>query len=460
VSDDGNQSNPWHWHDHEIGLIGEVARAYVGALLAFLIGLGCAFVLILGVGLLAEEDLLGDPGLKDAIDHLSRMSVGVLMTLALVTWGASAVASCVREVATSKALVDAAARGASRYEVPSPEQVASVTSQPTAQLTFFAWVNAAITGLLGVVGLIVMLVDRVNSESLLICSLITGYALVMCLVGLAGPRWLGPAHERRQARIDAHWSAEDEAKARRPAAQQGGTGAAGKKLLFGSSAADRCIYGAAAVCVLGVVVLQASLGMRCARVPGHGASECDEVTYSSFVESILAWGFWIFAVLCPLAVLLAVIGVLLDWQQRRAERADLRERLADPRSHRPAEDLLAYHARRRMHPLALVGAAISGVGLVFSTSSYLVGQGMGLGSEDVFAVYRTGSLVAMFVSVGMFAAALLGSGVVNARGREFRNALMRRWPSLPTRSVGRAGQVLRARRCPALHGSRNGKVGK
>jgi hypothetical protein len=279
-------------------------------------------VLILGVGLVAERDLLGDPGLEDAVDHLSRMSAGVVLALALVTWAASALATCVREVATSKALDHAVARGASRSDVPSPEQAASVTGEPTAQLTFFAWANAALAGLLGVVGLIVMAVDRADAESLLIFSLITGYAAVMCLVGWAAPRWLGPAHARRRARIVAHWSPME-------AAHQGRTRAAG----------------------------------------------------------------------------------------------------ADPRSPRPAEGLPASHARRRMHPLARVGAAMSGVGSVFGMSSYLVGQGMGLGSEDVFAGYRTESLVAMVVSVGMFVAALIGSGVVDGRGREFRNALMRRWPA-------------------------------
>ncbi|GAB3421945.1 hypothetical protein [Flindersiella endophytica] len=458
MSDDGSRSNPWHWHEYDVGLVGEVARACAGALVAFLIGLGCAFVLILGVGLLAEEALLGDPGVEEAIDHLSRMSVGVLAALASVAWGASAVASYVREVATSKALVRAAARGASRYEVPSPQQVESVTREPAEQLIFFAWATAAVTGLVGVIGLLVMLFDRADSESLLIFSIVTGYALVMLLVGLAARKWFTAAHERRKARIAAHWSVEDEGKAWRPA-HQASRGDAGKKKLFGSSIGDRYIYGAAVLAGVGFVALTGALGMRCARVPGGGTTECDETTYSSFVEDILAWGFWIFAVLLALAMLLAVVGVLLDWRRRRSERADLRASLADPRSGRPAEDLLAYHARRRTHPLALVGAAMSGAGLVFSASSYLLGQGMGLGSQDVFAAYRTESLIALIISVSVFVAALLGSGIVNVRGRELRNALMRRWPTLPSWSAGNKGVVLRAKRGPALHGSRHVKVG-
>ncbi|WP_199038764.1 hypothetical protein [Glycomyces salinus] len=455
MSDDRSRSNPWHWHEYPVGLGGEVARACVRALLAFLIGLGCSFVLILCVGLLVEEDMLGDPGLTNAVDDLFRMGIGVLMLLAVAVWAMFAVASHLREVTTSKALVEAAERDASRYDVPSPEQVESVTREPAKQLTYFGLGNAAVVGLLGVLGLGIALFGG-EPEALPFMLIAVGYAAIMALVALAGPKWLTPAHERRQARIAAHWSANDEVQAWRPANRRTGR----EKKRFGLSIAERFMYGASVPAVLSFVALQASLSMRCASVPGRGHYECDDVTYSSPIESVLAVGFWIFAVLFPLAVLLAAVGVLLDWRQRRSERADLRERLADPRSGRPHEKVLAYHARRHMHPLALVGAAMSGGGLVFGISAYLVGQGKGLGSEDFFAVYRTESLVTLFASVGLFAAALLGSGIANARGRELRNALMRRWPTPPSWSAGEDGMVLRAKRGPALRGSRYVKVGK
>ncbi len=66
MSDDENQTNPWHWYEYEVGLAGEIARACVRSLTSFLIGLGCAFALIMGMGFLAEEDLLDDPGLEEA----------------------------------------------------------------------------------------------------------------------------------------------------------------------------------------------------------------------------------------------------------------------------------------------------------------------------------------------------------------------------------------------------------
>jgi hypothetical protein len=459
VSDDEDQTNPWHWYEYEVGLAGEIARACVHALTSFLIGLGCAFALIMGVGLLAEEDLLDDPGLEEVLDHLSRMSMGVLLAFVLVACAAGAVASFLRESTTSKAIVNAAARGASRYAVPSPDQVRSVTGKPAEALALFGWGNAVLAGLLGVIGLIVVLAEGDDAESALIFSLITGYALLMAFVGHASTHLLTPAHERRHARIAAQWSSNDEGHAWKPVKEARRDGAS-KKTPPRPSIAKRCLYGAAGLWLGGVLALQLSVLTRCAGTPGSGKYECEETTYSSPVEALIAGGIWIFAVLITSGMLLAVIGVLFDWKQRSSERAELRTRLADPSSDRPAEDLLAHHSQRQTHPLARVGATMSGAGLVFSTSSYLIGKGLGLGSEDVFAPHRTESLAAMVVSAVMFVAALIGTGIVNVRGRELRNALMERWPSPPAWEADGDGKVQRAKRGPALHGSREVKVGK
>jgi hypothetical protein len=451
VSDDDRS---WHWHEYPVGLGGEVARACGRALIAFLIGLASAFALIMIGGILAEEHLLNDPGLEHAIDDLARMSAGILMVFALIAWAAFALAVFLRELTTSRALVRAAARGASRYEVPSPEQVVSITREPATQLTIFGWSNAATAGLLGIIGLGVAIAEGDSSEDVLLFWLLIGYAVLMALLGFAGPKWLTPAHERRQALIAANWSSSDEA-----AAWKRSFRSRGKVKLRYVTPAERFLFAAAALLVLGFVALQASVTMRCGTTPGPGA-QCDEVTYNSFIERLLAGGLVIFAVLLPLAALLAVAGVMLDWRRRRAERAELLEKLADPRSGRPADDLLVRHAERRMHPLALVGAALSGIGLVFGVSAYLVSQGKGLGSEDVFAVYREESLMVVAVSAGLFTAALLGNGIANVRGRGLRNELMRRWPTRPVWSAGEDGRVLRAKRGPALHGPRYVKVGK
>jgi hypothetical protein len=441
VGDDGGKARGWHWYEYPVGAAGEVAGACARSLTAVLIGLGGAFALILGGGLLAEENLLGDPGLETAVDHLMRISVGFLMVFALVVALVWAVASYLREVTASRALVAAAGRGASHQAVPSPDQVASVVNPPASRLGFFGWGNAVLAGVLGLVGLGVVLFDS-SPEGWAIALSAIGYAAIMSLIGYACQQWLPRPHAKRRALIAAHWSAEDEARAWRRAKGRGGA----EPLVSESPKAAAFIYLAGLICVLGFVALQASMVMRCASTPMRGASECNEVYYSSFIERVLSWGFWIFAVAVPLAALLALVGVLLDWTRRRAERADLLALLADPRSGRPDKDVLAFHSERRMHPLARVAAMLSGVGLVFSASAYMLGQGMGLGSQEVFAQYRTEALTAILVSVALFIAAVIGTGIAGARGRELRNALMQRWPTIPEQPRDSEGKPTRRNR--------------
>ncbi|SDL79242.1 hypothetical protein SAMN05216298_0037 [Glycomyces sambucus] len=438
MGEDGGKSQGPHWHEYPVGAIGAVAEACARALLALLVGLGVAFALILGAGILAEENLLGDPGLEIAVDHLMRFSVGFLMLFGLGVAFVWAVVGYLREVSVSRALVKAAAGGASRSAVPSPDQVASVIGPPASRLGFLGWGNAVLAGVLGVVGFSVALVDS-SPEGWVITLSAIGYALVMSLLGYACQQWLPRPHAKRRARIAAHWSAADEARAWKRAKSRGGA----EPLVSGSSKAAVFIYAAGLVGVVGFVAMLASMMMRCASVPGRGTSECNEVYYSSFIERVLSWGFWIFAVAVPLTALLALIGALLYWRQRRAERADLLAALADPRSRRPDRDVLAFHSEQRMHPLARVAAMMSGVGLVFSCSAYMLGQGMGLGSQEVYAEYRTESLAAILVSVGLFVAAVVGTGIATARGRELRNALMRRWPTIPEQQRDSQGKPKR-----------------
>ncbi|GAA2149010.1 hypothetical protein [Glycomyces algeriensis] len=441
MSDDGSRSSGWHWHEYGVGPAGEVAHACARSLNAFLVGLGCSFALILGAGILAEENLLGDPGLESAIDHLMRLSVGLLMVFVLVAAFVAVVASYLREVTTSKALVRAAERGASSRAVPAPDQVASVINEPAAPLKYFGWANAALAGVLGVVGLLVVLMES-SAEGWMITLVALGYAAVMSLLGYACQEWLPRTHERRRVRIAAHWTAEDEARAWKRARSAGRRGG-GKQAPPGSARGASFVYLAGVFCAVGFIALLASMVMRCGTLPARGQSECDEVYYSSFIERVLSWGFWIFAVAVPLAVLFAVVGVLLEWQQRRAERADLLDLLAGPRAASPDKDLLAYHVERHAHPLARVGSALSGAGLVFSISAYMLGEGFGLGSQEEFAAYRTEALIAMLVSAGLFLAATVGTGIANARGRELRNALMERWPRQPFPSVNGEGKIKR-----------------
>lgn len=455
------RSNPWHWHEYPIGFVGEVVRAFVRTLWPFLIGLGGTFVLILGGGILAEENLLGDPGLENAIDDLARFSVGVLMGVAPVVWAGWAMATYLRDVTTSRALVRAAEAGADHCAVPSPEQVESVIREPAKQLTYFAWGSGGLAGLMGIIGLGVTLTEGDKTQGLLISAASLAWAAAAIWFALKGAKKVTAVHERRQADIAAHWSADDEAKAWRKARQQEPGASASRRLAEQAfRPADKLIYLAGVVTVIGFVALQASIAVRCSAVPSSAPQQCDETYYGTFIERILAGGIWIFAGAMVLALVLATAGILLDWVRRHTEADELRERLGDVMSARPDEAVLSHHARRRSHPLARVASALSAFGLVIGASAYFVGEGRGLGSEDVFSVYQDEALLTVLVSAALFAVALVGTAVLNARTRAFRNELMQRWPAAPTWSAGEDGRVLRARTGPALRGSRYEKVGK
>ncbi|MFB9661363.1 hypothetical protein ACFQS3_01440 [Glycomyces mayteni] len=425
MNDEDGRSTGWHWHEYPVGVAGEAVRACVRSLLSFLIGLAAAFVLLMGAGILAEEHLLGDPGLESAVDDLSRMSAGLLLGLAMVASLAWAVATFLQEATTSRALVRAAERGASRQAVPSPDQVASVVNEPARTLRYFAWWNAGCVGGLGLIALLVVLADS-DPDGWNVTWACLGYAALMGLVGYACRTWLPRVHRRRRALIAAHWKSGDETEAWKRA--KSGGRRRGARLTF--SKAEGFMHGGALLCVVGFAALTVSLGLRCGSAPRAGA-ECEQVHYAPPVEFVISGGFWIFAALLPVAALLAVAGVLIDWRQRGAERADLYAALDDPRSASPDKGLLEYHAGRRTHPLARVAGVASGVGLVFGTAAYLLGRGFGLGSQEFFALYRTESAAAVLVSAGLLVAATVGTGIAGARGRALRNALMERWPLLP-----------------------------
>src|SRR5690606_7757311 len=96
----------------------------------FLIGIGASFVLLLAVAMVGEEALSGEPALSGAIDQLARAGMMPVLLLALGGGVVTPVLLALRELATSRALVRAVRRGASRSAVPRPSQVGLVAAWP------------------------------------------------------------------------------------------------------------------------------------------------------------------------------------------------------------------------------------------------------------------------------------------------------------------------------------------
>lgn len=457
MSTDGAQENPWHWYEYPIGLVGEVVRASVRTLVPFLCGLGGTFVLVLGVGIMADEGLLGDPGVANAVDALLLQALPLLMVAGVVAWGGYALATCLREVTTSRAIVRATRGGADRHQVPSPEQVEAVTREPGKQLTYFALGTGGPLALIGIIGVGIAFTRDDVIETLTISAVALGWAALMVPVAFYAPKRLIAEQERRQKAIAAHWSTQDEANAWKRAHQARSRA----KAADGFRLTDKLIYAATMVAVLGFVVLQLSLGMRCSTVPGSGpAQQCDTTQYGSIIERILGWGFSSFVVAMVVAILLAAGGTLIDWLQRRSEVSDLRRRLADVMSDRPEDAVLAHHAGRHTHPIVKMAVVLSAFGVIVGAAAYLAGKGEDSELEVFYSPYQDLELLIVAGSVALFVIALVGTAVSNMIGRRFRNELMRRWPAAPTWSAGEDGRVLRAKAGPALHAARYKKVGK
>lgn len=430
MSSDGAQENPWHWYEYPIGLAGEVVRAFVRTLLPFLCGLGGTFVLVLGVGIMADEGLLGDPGVANAVDALLLLALPLLAGTGVVVWGGYALATCLREVTSSRAIVRATRGGADRHQVPSPEQVEAVTREPGKQLTYFALGTGGPMALIGVIGVGIAFTRDDVIETLTISAVALGWVALMVPLAFYVPKRLVAAQERRQKVIAAHWSTEDEANAWKRARQARSRtrSEAGAFRLT-----DKVIYAATIVAALGFVVLQLSLGMRCSTVPGSSPAQgCDTTQYGSFIERILGWGFSAFVVAMVVATLLAAGGTLLDWLQRRSEVSDLRRRLADVMSERPADAVLAHHAGRHTHPIAKMAVVLSAFGLIVGAAAYIAGKREESELEVFYSPHQDLELLIVGVSVALFALAVVGTAVTNVTGRRFRNELMRRWPAAPT----------------------------
>ncbi|MER7558464.1 hypothetical protein ABTZ46_16090 [Nocardioides sp. NPDC126508] len=458
MSTDSAQENPWHWHEYPVGLAGEVVRAFVRTLLPFLGGLGGTFALVLGLGIMADEGLLGDPGVANAVDALLLLTLPLLMGAGVAVWGGYAAATCLRDATTSRAIVRATRSGADRHQVPAPEQIEAVTREPGKQLTYFALGTGGPMALIGVIGVGIAFTRDDVFETLTISAIALGWAALMVPLAFYVPKRLEAAQERRQKAIAAHWSTEDEANAWKKAhsARSRGKAAADRGRLT-----DKVIYAATIVAVLGFVILQLSVGMRCSTVPGTSpAQECDTTHYGSFIERTLGWGFRSFVVAMVVAILLAAGGTLLDWIQRRSEIDDLRRRLADATSERPEDAVLAHHAGRHTHPIATMAVVLSAFGLIVGTAAYMAGEREESELEVFYSPHQSLELLIVAVSLALFVIALVGTVVTSVTGRRFRNDLMRRWPAAPTWSAGEDGRVLRAKTGPALHVARYKKVGK
>lgn len=453
-----------YWYEYPVSLAGELWRAAVRTLAPFGAGMGITFAVSLTVGIVNEEGLLWDvmydmgmgslaTDVSKGIDYLLRGSMGLLLVLGYLVGMAVCVAVTLRDLTTSKAVAAAADAGAPPQAVPPPHQVHSVIEEELTPIVGFIYGSIAILGLLAV-PLFFFAVSSAFGQGIVVSLVAMAY--------LAGLWWLSrrirhrviPAQRRRREVIAEHWPpAREEAawqRAREAKRDGAGSGEGDPRVRIGA----RIVGFAGAVAVVAAQVLYWVLIITHPDAQQWPGGELGErTTLDPQIESLVDVALWGSAGLVVLAVLAAFAGLLLEGAGHRAEQAMLRRALADRLAPRPPKPLLERYSERQSVRFAQLMAAFAGIGLVFGPSALLlasIDSETFSGSVELFAGFRVAAILTIAASVLLLLGSFVWHAVVNARGRELRNQLMARWPSLPEVKTDDDNEPLPARVGPAL----------
>lgn len=213
-----------HWREYPIGAVGEGAQSTLRILAPFGVGIVFTFLLVLVVGITYEEDAIFNALLNlgvtyndwepisDLLDYATRMSAFPMLLLAYAIGLAAAVAMCIRDIATSKALVKAARSEEPRIAVPSPAQVESVIKKRFNGLWLLSIYTAGALALFAIIMIIVATTEGYSDFSSIGFLTLGVAALFGALVWFMSAV-LHPAHHRRRLIICEWWTTEDEKQA-------------------------------------------------------------------------------------------------------------------------------------------------------------------------------------------------------------------------------------------------------
>ena len=318
----------YHWHEYPVGRLGGLATALARTLAAFAVGLGVTTGAILVVGMLKDNvihDLASHWGadtdaLSAGIDDLLRMSIGPLVGIGYLVALATCVAVLVRDTAISRAVVQAARDGATKEAVPTPYQIRSIIADSFALQWFALW--SAIIGAVVFLPFGIYAVVDAYAPGILIavCALI--WAAIMVAVFLVVRRRTVPAHDRRRQSIASHWIYEDEhAVWQRAAGPSESDADRDWRARVGRGLTGMgATIGLAAALVLLLVLFVTHPHAR--TLPGS-AHAGPEVTYTGLMGHGVDTARWVVAALCVAALLVTLVGMLLEGAGAAAERAML-----------------------------------------------------------------------------------------------------------------------------------------
>lgn len=443
-------TGPWIWHEYPVSRRGELALAAGSTIAPFGIGLAAALALVFAFVLPGEEGLLRialigagvDPDAArtavKGVDFVGRVGVGMLAAAAALAGIAALLAREIADEATGRALLAAAEAGAPRRLVPAPQQVERVVRRGSSALEHAMRVIGWTC--IGIAVLIILVAISEGFDDALIVALI-GFGLGAAL--LAGfrhrRRIREPQRRERQRRIAAHWRPGDEAAAWEHARSHGesssGGGLEGRHRLvqLGRILDRAAISGLMAVPVLMHVVvwLRYPDAVRVSPSRWEFGRAAELTGEAAELFAVVQWGF---SLLLVVAVVLPAIGAVLRIIGAAAERRRLHRDLADPAAPRPPSALLVHHAERRGEPLAQLLAAAAGVGLALGPAVLILA---GLDSYEfpradaIFAPFQPAALATTLIALVLLGTAVAINAERGARGRELRNRLLHRWPTLP-----------------------------
>lgn len=435
-----------HWVEYPLSVPGELTIALTRTLLPMLAGVGILFALILAIGLVGEEGVIPSRELTKALDLFFRFAMVPLVLGGLAAWLLVAAIQVMAQVATGRALVRAADSGAPKDRVPHPDQLAQVTSPPGSIYRWLALSHSAVLGLFVVIGLPVLALNYFE-HGWLVIAVPAAWIAVLLAGYWALTAFVAPPQEVRRNQILTHWPSRHRSQAEEIArtAQSAGAKAAHRRGERGSGrsvvarTAGALIGASAPVAGVGALFIYGALLISHPHAqtwPGGRLGDRGDLSAGTevFVDQLVLWA----AVLVVVGVAMGLLGTILRAAAHTREQRMLWSAVNDPAAERPVEAVLRRHSSIAPALAAQALAALSGAALCLGTT------GIALATWDVasFAgIYRDanaifGPLLGTFrttITAGLllFAAAMVVNYVTTLSGRDLRNALQARWPSMP-----------------------------
>lgn len=463
-----------HWHEYRVDYLGEIGSVLSRTLGALGIGALIALGTALLIGFAAEEstvaDVLTGAGMSEerietvelTLDYLARMSIAPVMIIGLLSAAGVGLGHTIRDVAVSRAVVQAARDGAPKTAVPTPKQVEAIS-----QTRFTSLRRAFLFGVLPA-SLVLMPLMFAGLGAAPVVSLVIAAFYATVAVGYFRLRnTFEPRHGHRRIVIAEHWSTEDEQAAWDRARESGGSSARISTDTQTSSTRWRAdprvrigrllVTAAIMFGVLSWNILKIYLRVRW---PEAGYIENrirhelgPRAEYSPEVERILTTALVVAVALSAALIIAAIVGNILEGVGRRAERALLTAMIDDPAAPRPPHKALVTHGRRRPAPLAQGLAIFAALLLVYGIPVEILGTFPFDSFPDavgLFSPFRFPAAITIACGVVLFSAACAWNAHRSIHGRDLRNRIHARWPSTPTRIMDIRDRVVPARVGPAL----------